>query len=86
VRCRHAVLNELHQHGGNLLRLAPASDAAAALAIYRDKLDTAVTRAEQLELYIITEAASVVLGKSVSMVTYLCRTRALREGRSAVPG
>ena len=73
-----AVSQELDRHVGDLRRLAPASDATTALTLYRDKLTQAIQRACQLELFISAEQAAVVLGKSVSMVTYLCRTEALR--------
>jgi hypothetical protein len=73
-----AVCEELNRHVGDLARLAPTSDATTALTLYRDKFDAALARARQLELFVSAEVASVILGKSVSMVTYLCRTSALK--------
>ena len=73
-----AVCEELNRHVSDLARLAPTSDATTALTLYRDKLDAALARARQLELFVSAEVASVILGKSVSMVTYLCRTAALK--------
>ncbi len=73
-----AVSQELDRHVADLRRLAPASDATTALTLYRDKLVEAIQRARQLELFISAEQAALVLGKSVSMVTYLCRSGALR--------
>jgi hypothetical protein len=72
-----AVSDELARHVSDLARLAPSSDATTALTLYRDKLQSALMRARQLDLFISAETASVVLGKSVSMVTHLCRTGAL---------
>jgi hypothetical protein len=72
-----AVSEELNRHVSDLTRLAPTSDATTALTLYRDKLQAALIRARQLDLFISAEAASVVLGKSTSMVTHLCRTGAL---------
>lgn len=72
-----AVSEELTRHVSDLTRLAPTSDATTALTLYRDKLQAALIRARQLDLFISAEAASVVLGKSTSMVTHLCRTGAL---------
>ena len=73
-----AVSQELDRHVDDLRRLAPASDATTALTLYREKLTTAIQRARQLELFVSAEHAALVLGKSVSMVTYLCRTGALQ--------
>lgn len=72
-----AVSEELSRHVSDLTRLAPTSDATTALTLYRDKLQAALMRARQLDLFITAEVASVVLGKSVSMVTHLCRRGAL---------
>lgn len=72
------VYQELDRHVKDLRRLAPASDATAALTLYRDKLSVAIQRARQLELFVSAEQASLVLGKSASMITYLCRTGALK--------
>lgn len=72
-----AVTDELDRHVNDLHRLAPASDATVALTLYRDKLMVAIQRARQLELFVSADQAATVLGKSVSMVTYLCRTGAL---------
>ena len=72
-----AVSDELARHVSDLARLAPSSDATIALTLYRDKLQSALMRARELDLFISAEAASVVLGKSISMVTHLCRTGAL---------
>lgn len=73
-----SVSDELDRHVEDLRRLAPASDATTALSLYRDKLTVAIQRARKLELFVSAEEASVVLGKSVSMITYLCRTGALK--------
>lgn len=73
-----AVYQELDRHVDDLRRLAPASDATTALTLYRDKLTTAIQRAGKLELFVSAEQAALVLGKSVSMITYLCRTGALK--------
>jgi hypothetical protein len=73
-----SVSDELGRHVEDLRRLAPASDATTALTLYRDKLTLAIQRARQLELFVSAEQAAIVLGKSVSMVTYLCRAGALR--------
>lgn len=73
-----SVSDELDRHVEDLRRLAPASDATTALTLYRDKLTVAIQRARKLELFVSADEASVVLGKSVSMITYLCRTGALR--------
>jgi len=73
-----AVSQELDRHVSELRLLAPASDATTALALYRDKLTAAIQRAYQIELFVAAEQAAVVLGRSVSMVTYLCRTGALK--------
>lgn len=72
-----SVSEELTRHVSDLARLAPTSDATTALTLYRDKLQAALMRARRLDLFISAEAASIVLGKSVSMVTHLCRTGAL---------
>ena len=73
-----SVSDELDRHVEDLRRLAPASDATTALTLYRDKLTVAIQRARRLELFVCAEEASVILGKSVSMITYLCRTGALK--------
>lgn len=73
-----AIHQELARHVEDLRRLAPTSDATTALTLYHDKLGVAIQRAHRLELFVSAEQASVVLGKSVSMVTYLCRTGAIR--------
>jgi hypothetical protein len=73
-----AVSDELARHVSDLSRLAPASDATTALTLYRDKLAAALQRARELELFVSAEVAAVVLGKSISGVTYLCRTGALK--------
>jgi hypothetical protein len=72
-----AVSDELDRHVADLTRLAPTSDATVALTHYRDKLAAALHHARQLELFVSVVVASAVLGKSVSMVTHLCRTGAL---------
>jgi hypothetical protein len=73
-----AIHQELARHVEDLRRLAPASDATTALTLYRDKLSAAIERAHKLELFVSAEQASAVLGKSVSMITYLCRTGAIK--------
>ena len=73
-----ALSDELCRHVADLARLAPTSDATTALTLYRDKLASALQRARELDLFVTADVASVILGKSVSMVTYLCRTGALR--------
>jgi hypothetical protein len=73
-----AVQHELNQHVEDLRRLAPTSDATTALTLYRDKLTLAIQRAHRLELFVSAEQAAMVLGKSVSMITYLCRTGAIK--------
>lgn len=73
-----AIHQELARHVEDLRRLAPTSDATTALTLYHDKLGVAIQRAHRLELFVSAEQASVVLGKSVSMVTYLCRTGAIK--------
>ncbi len=73
-----AVYQELDRHVRDLRQLAPASDATTALTLYRDKLTAAIRYARDLELFVSAEQAALVLGKSVSMITYLCRTGALR--------
>jgi len=72
-----AVSEELERRVGELARLAPSSDATIALTFYRDKLAAAVEHARQLDLFISAEVASVILGKSVSMIQHLCRSGAL---------
>lgn len=74
-----AVSEELSRHVSDLARLAPASDATTALTLYRDKLAAALQRARELELFISAEAAALILGKSISAITYLCRTGALKS-------
>lgn len=73
-----ALSEELTRHVSDLSRLAPASDATTALTLYRDKLAAAVQRARELELFLSAEAAALILGKSISAITYLCRTGALK--------
>jgi hypothetical protein len=73
-----AVCTELEQHVDDLRRLAPASDATTALTLYRDKLSAALSSAREIELFISADQAAVILGKSVSMVTYLCRNGSLQ--------
>ena len=73
-----ALSDELSRHVADLARLAPTSDATTALTLYRDKLASALQRARELDLFVTADVASVILGKSVSMVTYLCRSGALR--------
>ena len=73
-----AVRDELERQVSDLRRLAPTSDATTALAEYLGKLVQAVEDARDLELFITADAAAVILGKSPSMVTYLCRTGALQ--------
>ncbi|MQA91142.1 MAG: helix-turn-helix domain-containing protein [Gemmatimonas sp.] len=72
-----SISDELGRHVEDLRRLAPASDATTALTLYRDKLTQAIQKARHLELFVTAEQAAIVLGKSVSMITYLCRTGAL---------
>ncbi len=72
-----SVRDELEQHVGQLRRLAPTSDATAALGLYLEKLARALEDATDIELFIPTETAALILGKTPSMVTYLCRTGAL---------
>jgi hypothetical protein len=73
-----AVSDELNRHVGELARLAPTSDATTALTLYRDKLAAALKRARELELFVSADVAALVLKKSISGVTYLCRTGALK--------
>ena len=73
-----AVSEELTRHVGDLARLAPTSDATTALTLYRDKLAAALKRARELELFVSADVASLMLGKSISGVTYLCRTGAIK--------
>jgi hypothetical protein len=73
-----AVCTELEQHVDDLRRLAPASDATTALTLYRDKLSAALSSAREIELFIPADQAAMILGKSVSMVTYLCRNGSLQ--------
>jgi hypothetical protein len=73
-----ALSHELDRHVSDLRRLAPTSDATNALTIYRDKLTLAIQRARQLELFVSADQAAMVLGRSASMITYLCRTGALK--------
>ncbi|MGH7618564.1 MAG: helix-turn-helix domain-containing protein [Gemmatimonadaceae bacterium] len=73
-----AVSDELSRHVADLTRLAPASDATTALTLYRDKLAAALHRARELDLFVSADVASVILGKSASMVQHLCRSGALR--------
>ena len=73
-----AVQEEMERHVSDLRRLAPTSDATTALALYLGKLARAMEDARNLELFITVDAAAVILGKSPSMVTYLCRTGALK--------
>jgi hypothetical protein len=73
-----AVSQDLERHVADLRRLAPTSDATTALSLYQDKLKVAIQRACQLDLFISAEQAAVILGRSVSMITYLCRNGALR--------
>jgi len=73
-----AVCSELEQHVDDLRRLAPASDATTALTLYRDKLSAALGSAREIELFISADQAALILGKSVSMVTYLCRNGSLQ--------
>jgi len=73
-----AVSEELSRHVDDLTRLAPKSDATTALTLYRDKLRTALHRARTLELFVSAEVASVILCKSVSMVTHLCRAGSIK--------
>lgn len=72
-----AVSEELDRQLGELRLVAPTSDATAALTLYGDKLSAAIQRARQIELFISAEQAALILGRSVSMITYLCRTGAL---------
>lgn len=73
-----AVSDELDRHVADLARLAPTSDATTALTLYRDKLAAALRRARELDLFVSADVASVILGKSASMVQHLCRSGALR--------
>lgn len=73
-----AVSEELTRHVGELARLAPTSDATTALTLYRDKLAAALMRARDLELFVTAEVAALVLGRSISGITYLCRAGALK--------
>lgn len=73
-----AVCTELERHVDDLRRLAPASDATTALTLYHDKLSAALSSAREIELFIPADRAAVILGKSVSMVTYLCRNGSLQ--------
>lgn len=73
-----AVSEELDRHVGELRRLAPTSDATTALTLYRDKLAAALVRARNVELFVAVDVAAAILGKSLSGVTYLCRTGALK--------
>lgn len=73
-----AVSEELNRHVGDLARLAPTSDATTALTLYRDKLASALKHASELELFVPADVAALVLGRSISGITYLCRTGALK--------
>ena len=73
-----AVSEELDRQVGELRRVAPSSDATSALTLYRDKLAAALQRARQIDLFVTTDIAAAILGRSASDVTYLCRTGALR--------
>jgi hypothetical protein len=73
-----AVSEELDRQVGELLRVAPSSDATSALTLYRDKLSAALQRARQIDLFVTTDVAATILGRSASDVTYLCRTGALK--------
>lgn len=72
-----AVAEELNRQVGDLARIAPASDATTALTIYRDKLNAALKRAHDLDLFVTADVAALILRRSVSGVTYLCRTGAI---------
>ena len=73
-----AVSEELDRQVGELRRVAPSSDATSALTLYRDKLAAALQRARQIDLFVTTDIAATILGRSASDVTYLCRTGALK--------
>lgn len=73
-----AVSEELDRQVGELRRVAPGSDATSALTLYRDKLALALQRARQIDLFITTDLAAEILGRSPSDVTYLCRTGAVK--------
>jgi hypothetical protein len=73
-----AVSEELERQVGELRRVAPSSDATSALALYRDKLAAALQRARQIDLFVTTDIAATILGRSASDVTYLCRTGAIK--------
>jgi hypothetical protein len=71
------VAGELGRQLRDLRRLAPSSDATAALGRYQALLADAIQRASTMHLAINTDDAALLLGRSVSSVARRCRTGAI---------
>jgi hypothetical protein len=71
------VADELGRQLRDLKRVAPGSDATAALGRYQALLADAIERASTMRLAINTDDAARVLGRSASSVARRCRTGAI---------
>jgi hypothetical protein len=71
------LADELERQLRDLRRVAPGSDATAALARYQTLLADAIERASTVRLVISTDDAAQLLGRSVSSVARQCRTGAI---------
>jgi hypothetical protein len=71
------VAGELGRQLRDLRRVAPSSDATAALGRYQTLLAEAIQRASIMRLAINTDDAARLLGRSVSSVARRCRTGAI---------
>ncbi len=67
------ALDQTDEELRNLLDLIPSSDAVAVLRRYRDRLQTALTRARKRRIYVTPEIAARYLRIGVPAVTRLCR-------------
>jgi hypothetical protein len=71
------VADDLARQLQDLRRVAPSSDATAALGRYQALLADAIQRASTMRLAINTDDAALLLGRSVSSVARRCRTGAI---------
>lgn len=68
---------DLRNHIRVVSEVTPSSDVRNALALYEGKFAAALERAMRIQRYVSSGIAAEILDKSVSEVTYLCRTGAI---------
>lgn len=67
------LLAELDVHLKALRELAPEGDLVRAVTAIRQRLADRIERAQDLSLFVSVATAALILGRTTSAVTYLCR-------------